>query len=233
MLSTWTAISSRMFLRRSWVIGRGVTTPWRARAMAAASACPIQMGRNRSPSASRRRTMGWFVGSSIRTPASDISIMASSGNLALPSPSDNLGGAVATGVGRGLGPRDTGEVWNEEVRVRRERGEVLHGKDIGQVPVSLLEVEAISHHEHVGAIESHVPDGKGRDAAHGLVQKRAYLHRGGLPRFQDRDQVREREPRVDDVFDDQDDTPADVYLQVLHDPDSAHRLRRAPIPGDR
>src|SRR2546428_12012221 len=38
--------------------------------MAVASTAPIQIGRNRSPSRSRRRTMGWFVGSSTRTPTS-------------------------------------------------------------------------------------------------------------------------------------------------------------------
>src|SRR5207247_7930117 len=145
------------FLRRSWVIGRGVTTPWSARAMAAASACPIQMGRKRSPSASRRRTMGWFVGSSIRTPASDISIMASSGNLALPSPSDNLGGALATGVRPGNGPRDTLKVRDEEVRIRGEGGEVLHCQAIRQVPVPLPEVQPVAHHEHVSPVQPPVP----------------------------------------------------------------------------
>ena len=37
MLFTWTDISSRMDFIRSCVIGRGVTTPWSARAIDAAS----------------------------------------------------------------------------------------------------------------------------------------------------------------------------------------------------
>jgi len=56
-------------------MGRGVTTPWRARAMAVASAVPIQIGRNRSPSCSLSSTMGCWFGSSTRRPARFISIM--------------------------------------------------------------------------------------------------------------------------------------------------------------
>ena len=52
-------------------------TPWSDRAIAAASAAPIQMGRYRSPSRSRSSTIGWFVGSSTRTPVSSISIIGS------------------------------------------------------------------------------------------------------------------------------------------------------------
>ncbi len=43
--------------------------------MAAASGWPTQIGRNRSPVDSRSRTIGEFVGSSMRTPASVISII--------------------------------------------------------------------------------------------------------------------------------------------------------------
>src|SRR2546430_796149 len=54
MPSTVTPSSSTMFLRRSWVIGRCVTTPWRAKAMAVASTAPIQIGRKRPPSRSNQ-----------------------------------------------------------------------------------------------------------------------------------------------------------------------------------
>ena len=58
---------------RSCVMGRWVTMPWSAKAMAVASTGPIQIGRKRSPSRSRSNTIGWFVGSSTRTPTSCIS----------------------------------------------------------------------------------------------------------------------------------------------------------------
>ena len=59
---------------RSWVIGRGVSTPWRAKAMAVASTAPMKIGRTRcSPSASRSRTIGLLVGISTRTPTRCIS----------------------------------------------------------------------------------------------------------------------------------------------------------------
>ena len=56
------------------VIGRGVAMPSRAIAMAVASGPPMKIGSTRrSPSRSRRRTIGVFVGSSTRTPRSSIS----------------------------------------------------------------------------------------------------------------------------------------------------------------
>ena len=59
---------------RSWVIGLGVSTPWRAKAMAVASTAPMKMGSTRCcPSASRRSTIGLLVGISTRTPTRCIS----------------------------------------------------------------------------------------------------------------------------------------------------------------
>ena len=45
ILSTSMLVCARMSRSRSWVIGRGVSIPCRAKAMAVASAGPIQMGR--------------------------------------------------------------------------------------------------------------------------------------------------------------------------------------------
>src|SRR6476661_8350396 len=53
---------------RSWVIGRAGRTPCCSKAMAAASTAPIQMGRYRSPCVSLSSRIGWFPGSSTRTP---------------------------------------------------------------------------------------------------------------------------------------------------------------------
>src|SRR4051794_29647005 len=58
---------------RSWVSGRGGTTPCWANAMAVASAAPIQIGKYRSPATSRSNTMGWFEGISTRTPTTSTS----------------------------------------------------------------------------------------------------------------------------------------------------------------
>src|SRR5204862_408868 len=68
MRSIVTPTSSRTLFMRSCVMGRWVTMPWSAKAMAVASTGPIQIGRKRSPSRSRSNTIGWFVGSSTRTP---------------------------------------------------------------------------------------------------------------------------------------------------------------------
>src|SRR3954469_19223156 len=57
-----------MSRRRSWVSGRAGLTPCCPYAMAVASTAPIQIGRYRSPSTSRSRTIGWLLGSSTRTP---------------------------------------------------------------------------------------------------------------------------------------------------------------------
>src|SRR5512145_2923745 len=127
MLFTCTDISSRIDFIRSCVIGRGVTTPWSARAIDAASGWPIQIGRYRSPSDSRRSTIGWFEGSSIRTPARFISTIIRRSSLDPPLGPGNLG------AGQRLG-----QVREEQVRVLAERRHVLHRKDIGDVSVPFL-----------------------------------------------------------------------------------------------
>src|SRR3954454_22180976 len=63
------APSARITSRsRSWVIGRAGRTPCCSKAMAAASTAPIQIGRYRSPCVSLSSKIGWFPGSSTRTP---------------------------------------------------------------------------------------------------------------------------------------------------------------------
>src|SRR3712207_281761 len=66
-------VASRTSLSRSWVSGRGGTTPCCAKAMAVASTAPIQMGRYRSPETSLSSTIGWFEGISTRTPITSTS----------------------------------------------------------------------------------------------------------------------------------------------------------------
>src|SRR6266511_2058406 len=137
MRSTRTVSSSRRFFMRSWVMGRAVMMPWSANAMAVASMAPIQIGRNRSPSVSFSRTMGWLVGSSTRTPTRFISIIAADPPPCSPSPSS-------------CHPRRLGvEERHQGVRVLLQRREVHDLKDIREVPVALPEVQAVAHHEPV------------------------------------------------------------------------------------
>ena len=63
-----------MSFMRSCVIGLGVSTPSRAKAIAVASGPPMKIGNVRcEPSVSRSSTIGALVGSSTRTPMSSIS----------------------------------------------------------------------------------------------------------------------------------------------------------------
>src|SRR5436190_3625853 len=145
----WTCAptSSRRFFIRSWVIGRGVTTPWSANAMAAASAAPIQIGRYRSPSSSVSSTVGWFVGSSTRTPARVIRIIGLPRTVARALRSDNFAGA------RGTLPCP--QVRDQQVRVRGERLRVDRD-DVREVAIALFVVEAVSDDEAIGTVEPDV-----------------------------------------------------------------------------
>src|SRR6266498_548529 len=103
--------------------------------------------------------MGWLVGSSTRTPASSISIMATSATVpAAPDPGKS-------------------ETADQEVRIGLERRDVVHRHDVGEVAIALLEVEAVSDHETVRTIEARVANVQRRDASHRFVEQRADLDR--------------------------------------------------------
>src|SRR5919206_77732 len=95
-------------LSRSWVMGRAGRTPCCSKAIAAASTAPIQMGRYRSPCVSLSSRIGWFPGSSTRTPTT-----LSSCTAGLPQLRPEDGRWIGTGGwwtagrprGRPLGPR--------------------------------------------------------------------------------------------------------------------------------
>src|SRR5947209_2518062 len=66
-------MASSTSFSRSWVIGRGVSPPSRAKAIAVASGPLMKMGRVRCwPPTSRSNTIGALLGSSTRTPTSSI-----------------------------------------------------------------------------------------------------------------------------------------------------------------
>ena len=60
---------------RSWVIGRGTSTPWSAKAIAVASGAPMKIGNDRSPAISWSSTTGVFDWRSTRTAVSRTSNM--------------------------------------------------------------------------------------------------------------------------------------------------------------
>src|SRR3954453_1242661 len=168
----WTCAptSSRRFFMRSWVMGRGVTTPWSANAIAAASAAPIQIGRYRSPSSSLSSTIGWLVGSSTRTPARLIRIMGSPGTVTRALRSDNFAGARGSLLS---------QVGDQQLGIGRER-RGIDRDDVGKVAVPLLMVEAVADDEAVRTIEADVADPERCDPPNGLVEERAHLERSRL-----------------------------------------------------
>ena len=63
-----TSSSERTSESRSWVIGRGVLAPWSFMRIAAASGCPIQIGRNLFESTVLSKTIGCLPTMSKLTP---------------------------------------------------------------------------------------------------------------------------------------------------------------------
>src|SRR5687767_12899768 len=131
--------------------------------------------------------MGWFVGSSTRTPSSCISIMLVLALYEGPATERNLAG------------RD--EMGTQRLRVRLERVRVRDLEDVGEVPIALVEIEPIADHEAVRTVESHVPGVQRHDPPDRAIEQRAELQRGGASGSQDRQEVRKGETGVDDVLD--------------------------------
>src|SRR5258708_29774851 len=84
----------------------------------------------------------------------------------------------------------------------RQQRRVEHAY-IGQIPVSLSEIEAVTDHEAVRDLEADVPDGHLDLTPLGLRQERADLEARRLPCPEVCHPVRCREPRVEDVLDDE------------------------------
>jgi hypothetical protein len=91
---------------------------------------------------------------------------------------------------------------------------------VGQVAVTLLEVEPVAREQLVGHGEAHVADGHVLDQpAVGAVEQR---YRGEGGRVAERKclaEVVERQARIDDVLDDQDVAARDLRVQVLEQAD--------------
>src|SRR5690625_1000405 len=113
------------------------------------------------------------------------------------------------------------------VHVRRER------TDTTQVAVLLSVVEAIADHELVRDIEPDITYVDAHLLRLGFPQQGTDLDRCGTPRTEVGDQPRQREPGVDDVFDDEYVAPADVVVEILEDAYDPGRHRARAVRRDR
>src|SRR4051812_18315352 len=86
-----------------------------------------------------------------------------------------------------------------------------------EIAVQLAVVQAIAHDELVGNRETDVVDRDLDEPPGGLVEQRADPERPWILAAQVADEVVERQPRVDDVLDDQDLLTLDASRQVLQD----------------
>src|SRR3981081_1688205 len=193
-------MSSRTVLKRSWVMGRGVSMPWRAYTMAVASGGPMKIGRYRCPSSSRSSTIGWFVGTSTRTPTSDRRITRC------------LRRSGETSTYHSPSRTERRSIGSEGHRARPVQGvDVCRGPVEDDAPVRLDDernisiqvglMEAVSQHEHVADLDSHIADGERHDAPDGPVEQRADIEGPWRALSAVRQQVRERETGVDQVLD--------------------------------
>src|SRR5919197_3771303 len=103
---------------------------------------------------------------------------------------------------------------------------------VGQIAVPLGEIEPVADHEPVRDLEADVADGNIDLAPAGLGQEGADLEARGLTRLEVAEQVRERQPRVDDVLDDEHVAVLDVDVEVLEDADDARGVGRCAVARD-
>src|SRR5262245_53636343 len=101
-----------------------------------------------------------------------------------------------------------------------------------EVSVALGEVQAVPDHELVRDLEADVTAVNVDLPAGRLRQEGADLERGRLARLEVPQQVGEREPRVDDVFDDEDVPSLDRDVEVLEDAHDARRVDARAVARD-
>jgi hypothetical protein len=100
---------------------------------------------------------------------------------------------------------------------------------IGQAAVALVDVEPVAGIE---LVRDHEPDVAHRqvvdEAAVRSVEERDDGERRGAPQAERLDEEVERQPGIDDVLDDDDVTAADLYVEILEEPDGRVAAGRAP-----
>src|SRR5215468_8482225 len=95
-------------------------------------------------------------------------------------------------------------------------------RDVGQVAVPLLRVEAIANHEDVGDLASHVVEGDVRRAQPALGHEGTGLDRGGAARLEVAEEIGEAEPARADPLHHEDVAPLQGLVEILAD---AHDAR--------
>ncbi len=116
----------------------------------------------------------------------------------------------------------------ESLRVTSADGEESVVEDVAderQVPVTLGHIQPVPDHELVLDREAQIVDLHADAGSRGLVQERADLDGARVARLEEIHQVRDRQPRVDDVLDDEDVLAGDGLGEVVRDLDDAGALR--------
>src|SRR5690242_3883808 len=90
--------------------------------------------------------------------------------------------------------------------------------DERNISIQVGTMEAVSQHEHVVDLRSHVANGERHDAPCGPVQQRAHIEGPGRALPDVRQEVREGQAGVDQVLDEHDVATLDVDVEVLEDP---------------
>ena len=103
--------------------------------------------------------------------------------------------------------------------------------NIRQIPIAAVIVQSISYDKSVGDFKSIIIDRDIYFPARRLTEQRRNLYGSGPP-FQEKGfQFAERNPRIYDIFDDEDIPAPDITVQVFTDLDKARRSRRSAITG--
>jgi hypothetical protein len=93
---------------------------------------------------------------------------------------------------------------------------------VGQVPVPLLEVEAVAHEELVGDGEAHVADRQVFDQPPvGPVEEGYDRERGRVAKRERLAEVVQGQAGVDHVLDDEDVSVGDLGVEILEEPDAS------------
>src|SRR3970282_1345104 len=100
--------------------------------------------------------------------------------------------------------------------------------DEGQVTVLLAVIQAVSDYEPGRQLEADVLQGQVDQAVLRLVEQDTHFQAGRLARLQIPQEVIQRQPGIDHVFDTQNVPAADRNFQVFH---QAHDSRRASVGG--
>src|SRR6266536_1706078 len=104
--------------------------------------------------------------------------------------------------------------------------------DVGQITIGLDAVEPITHHASVLDGEAEIVDRHWCAGAGRLVKERADLDAARQSRAQQLQQVRDREPRIDDVLDQKHVFALDGVFEVVRDLHDPARRRTLPITAD-